>query len=293
MNQILEIGFKGNRKEYFNNPLQYPFRVGDYAIVEADRGEDLGIILQVGILAFLKGIQDESNLRKILRKPNEKDLQRYEDNRALEKDAFGMCKAKIAEHKLQMKLVDVEYQFDRNKLTFYFTADKRVDFRELVKDLASIYRTRIELRQIGVRDEARRLGGYGPCGRQLCCTSFLHEFDPITTQHAKEQNLPLNPTKLSGVCGRLKCCLRFEREFYQKANQRFPDVGSRIKTPDGVGTVERIDILKEEVYLRLNGEGITRYSLDEITNLILQGKHENVKKNSRNRGSNKNKKVVS
>ncbi|NOY78955.1 MAG: stage 0 sporulation family protein [Calditrichaeota bacterium] len=293
MSQILEIGFKGNRKEYFSNPLQFPFRVGDYAIVEADRGEDLGIILQVGILASLKGIQDESNLRKILRKPNEKDLRRYEENRALERDAFDMCKVKITAHHLQMKLVDVEYQFDRNKLTFYFTADKRVDFRELVKDLASIYRTRIELRQIGVRDEARRLGGYGPCGRQLCCTSFLHEFDPITTQHAKEQNLPLNPTKLSGVCGRLKCCLRFERDFYQKANQRFPDVGSTIKTPDGVGTVERIDILKEEVYLRINGEGITRYSLDEITNLILQGKHENVKKNSNHHRSHKNKKGVS
>ncbi len=293
MSQILEIGFKGNRKEYFNNPLQYPFRVGDYAIVEADRGEDLGIILQVGILASLKGIEDESNLRKILRKPNETDLQHYADNRALERDAFEMCKVKITEHQLQMKLVDVEYQFDRNKLTFYFTADKRVDFRELVKDLASIYRTRIELRQIGVRDEARRLGGYGPCGRQLCCTSFLHEFDPITTQHAKEQNLPLNPTKLSGVCGRLKCCLRFERDFYQEANQRFPDVGSRINTPDGLGTVERIDILKEEVYLRLNGEGVTRYSLDEITNLILQGKHQSEKKNSKNRRSNKGKKVVS
>lgn len=292
MNQILEIGFKGNRKEYFSNPLQYPFRVGDHAIVEADRGEDLGIILQVGILASLKGIEDETSLRKILRKPNEKDLQRYSENRALEKNAFETCQSKIAEHNLHMKLVDVEYQFDRNKLTFYFTAERRVDFRELVKDLASVYRTRIELRQIGVRDEARRLGGYGPCGRQLCCTSFLHEFDPITTQHAKEQNLPLNPTKLSGVCGRLKCCLRFEREFYQQANQRFPDVGSRIKTPNGSGVVERIDILKEEVYLRINGEDLTRYSLDEITNLILQAKHENVKKNSKNHRSNKNKKAV-
>ncbi|HDZ13071.1 MAG TPA: hypothetical protein ENH53_12765, partial [Bacteroidetes bacterium] len=173
MNQVLEIGFIGNRKEYCSNPLQFPFRVGDYAIVEADRGEDLGIILQVGILAFLKGIDDEAGLRKILRKPNKEDLDWYNENRALEKDAFEVCKEKILEHRLIMKLVDVEYQFDRNKLTFYFTAERRVDFRELVKDLAAIYRTRIELRQIGVRDEARRLGGYGPCGRQLCCTSFL------------------------------------------------------------------------------------------------------------------------
>ncbi|GBD94142.1 hypothetical protein BMS3Abin05_01740 [bacterium BMS3Abin05] len=272
MNQVLEIGFIGNRKEYCSNPLQFPFRVGDYAIVEADRGEDLGIILQVGILAFLKGIDDEAGLRKILRKPNKEDLDWYNENRALEKDAFEVCKEKILEHRLIMKLVDVEYQFDRNKLTFYFTAERRVDFRELVKDLAAIYRTRIELRQIGVRDEARRLGGYGPCGRQLCCTSFLHEFDPVTTQFAKEQNLPLNPTKLSGVCGRLKCCLRFEREFYQESNQRFPDVGSRIQIPDGLGVVERIDILKEEVYLRINGEGTVRYSLDEISNLLLQEK---------------------
>ncbi len=270
MGLVLEIGFKGNRKEYFSNPLQFPFRIGDYAIVEADRGEDLGVVLQVGILASLKGIEDEKALKKILRKPNAQDLKRYEENRAMERDAFAVCKEKIEKHRLNMKLVDVEYQYDRNKLTFYFTAERRVDFRELVKDLASVYRTRIELRQIGVRDEARRLGGYGPCGRQLCCTSFLMEFDPITTQFAKEQNLPLNPTKLSGVCGRLKCCLRFEQEFYQQANRRFPGVGSKIQTPEGVGIVERIDILKEEIYLKMNGEGIVRFSMDEISNLILQ-----------------------
>ncbi len=289
MGLVLEIGFKGNRKEYFSNPLQFPFRIGDYAIVEADRGEDLGVVLQVGILASLKGIEDENALKKILRKPNPQDLTRYEENRALEREAFGVCKEKIEHHHLNMKLVDVEYQYDRNKLTFYFTAERRVDFRELVKDLASVYRTRIELRQIGVRDEARRLGGYGPCGRQLCCTSFLMEFDPITTQFAKEQNLPLNPTKLSGVCGRLKCCLRFEQEFYQQANRRFPDVGTRIQTPEGVGVVERIDILKEEIYLRLNGEGTVRFSMDEISNLILQdgGEKRKKKQGSKKRRSNR------
>ncbi len=278
MGLVLEIGFKGNRKEYFSNPLQFPFRIGDYAIVEADRGEDLGVVLQVGILASLKGIEDETALKKILRKPNAQDLKRYEENRAMERDAFAVCKEKIEKHRLNMKLVDVEYQYDRNKLTFYFTAERRVDFRELVKDLASVYRTRIELRQIGVRDEARRLGGYGPCGRQLCCTSFLMEFDPITTQFAKEQNLPLNPTKLSGVCGRLKCCLRFEQEFYKNANRRFPDVGSKIQTPEGVGIVERIDILKEEIYLKMNGEGVVRFSMDEISNLLLQDGGEKRKK---------------
>ncbi len=289
MGLVLEIGFKGNRKEYFSNPLQFPFRIGDYAIVEADRGEDLGVVLQVGILASLKGIEDEKALKKILRKPNAQDLKRYEENRALERDAFSVCKEKIVKHKLNMKLVDVEYQYDRNKLTFYFTAERRVDFRELVKDLASVYRTRIELRQIGVRDEARRLGGYGPCGRQLCCTSFLTEFDPITTQFAKEQNLPLNPTKLSGVCGRLKCCLRFEQEFYQQANRRFPGVGSRIQTPEGVGIVERIDILKEEIYLKLNGEGVVRFSMDEISNLLLQdpGEKRGKRKGSKKRRANR------
>jgi cell fate regulator YaaT (PSP1 superfamily) len=289
MGLVLEIGFKGNRKEYFSNPLQFPFRIGDYAIVEADRGEDLGVVLQVGILASLKGIEDENALKKILRKPNPQDLTRYEENRALERDAFGVCKEKIEHHHLNMKLVDVEYQYDRNKLTFYFTAERRVDFRELVKDLASVYRTRIELRQIGVRDEARRLGGYGPCGRQLCCTSFLMEFDPITTQFAKEQNLPLNPTKLSGVCGRLKCCLRFEQEFYQQANRRFPNVGTKIQTPEGVGVVERIDILKEEIYLKVNGEGVVRFSMDEISNLILQDSGEKRKKrqSSKKRRSNR------
>ena len=289
MGLVLEIGFKGNRKEYFSNPLQFPFRIGDYAIVEADRGEDLGVVLQVGILASLKGIEDENALKKILRKPNPQDLTRYEENRALERDAFGVCKEKIEHHHLNMKLVDVEYQYDRNKLTFYFTAERRVDFRELVKDLASVYRTRIELRQIGVRDEARRLGGYGPCGRQLCCTSFLMEFDPITTQFAKEQNLPLNPTKLSGVCGRLKCCLRFEQEFYQQANRRFPNVGTKIQTPEGVGVVERIDILKEEIYLKVNGEGVVRFSMDEISNLILQDGGEKRKKrqSSKKRRSNR------
>jgi len=289
MGLVLEIGFKGNRKEYFSNPLQFPFRIGDYAIVEADRGEDLGVVLQVGILASLKGIEDENALKKILRKPNPQDLTRYEENRALERDAFGVCKEKIEHHHLNMKLVDVEYQYDRNKLTFYFTAERRVDFRELVKDLASVYRTRIELRQIGVRDEARRLGGYGPCGRQLCCTSFLMEFDPITTQFAKEQNLPLNPTKLSGVCGRLKCCLRFEQEFYQQANRRFPNVGTKIQTPEGVGVVERIDILKEEIYLKVNGEGVVRFSMDEISNLTLQDSGEKRKKrqSSKKRRSNR------
>ncbi|RKY79040.1 hypothetical protein DRQ12_04670 [candidate division KSB1 bacterium] len=272
MTDILEVVFKGNRKEYFSNPQQFPFVVGDYAIVEADRGEDLGKVIQVECI--LPQGKSASELKKILRKPSKKDLERLAENRRLEAEAFEVCKEKIVKHNLLMKLVDVEYQFDHNKLTFYFTADKRVDFRELVKDLAATYRTRIELRQIGVRDEARRLGGYGPCGLPMCCISFLREIDPITTQCAKEQNLPLNPSKLSGVCGRLKCCLRFEIDFYQQASEQFPDVGQSVHTPEGEGIVERIDILKEEVYLRFSDNRVERYSLDEISNLLLSSVHK-------------------
>ena len=274
MSDVLEIIFKGNRKENYSNPQQFPFMVGDYAIVEADRGEDFGRVIQQGCI--LPEGETESALKKILRKANERDFKKIQENRRLEEEAFEVCKEKIVKHNLVMKLVDVEYQFDRNKLTFYFTAEKRVDFRELVKDLASTYRTRIELRQIGVRDEARRLGGYGPCGLPMCCISFLREFDPITTQCAKEQNLPLNPSKLSGVCGRLKCCLRFEIDFYQQANEQFPDVGSLVRTPEGEGVVERIDILKEEVYLKFGDNRVERYSLDEISNLLLSSARKEV-----------------
>jgi len=265
---ILEIGFKGQRREYFANPQQFPFKVGDFVIVEADRGEDLGSVVAIVGMAALRNI-DPRELKKILRKAGPRDITRLQENRHLEEEALKVCEEKICKHGLNMKLVDAEYQLDRKKLTFYFTAEKRVDFRALVRDLAAVYRTRIELRQIGVRDEARRLGGYGPCGLRLCCTTFLKEFDPITTHLAKEQNLPLNPTKLSGVCGRLKCCLRYEKEFYEEAQQRFPDVNSQVQTPTGIGVVERIDFIREEVYLRFQNNRVERYSLDEISNLIL------------------------
>jgi len=267
---VVEIGFKGCRREYYANQQQFPFKNGDFAIVEADRGEDLGKVLQVGVLLSEKG--DIAELKNIIRKPSPQDIYRLEENHKLELDALEVCKEKVAKHGLNMKLVDTEFQFDRNKLTFYFTAEKRVDFRELVKDLAAIYRTRIELRQIGVRDEARRTGGYGPCGLRLCCTTIMREFDTITTQCAKEQNLPLNPSKLSGVCGRLKCCLRFEVDFYQTAAQEFPNVGQMIQTPNGEAVVNRIDIIKDEVILRFSDQRFERYSLDEISNLLLSSK---------------------
>lgn len=269
MVSVVEIGFKGCRREYYLNPQQFPFKNGDYAVVEADRGEDLGKVLQVGLLVSLSNNKD---IKNIIRKPLAQDTFKIEENRKLEEEALMVCREKIVKHNMQMKLVDTEYQFDRNKLTFYFTADKRVDFRELVKDLAAVYRTRIELRQIGVRDEARRLGGYGACGIKLCCTTIMREFDTITTQCAKEQNLPLNPSKLSGVCGRLKCCLRYEIDFYQTAVQQFPDVGQEITTPKGKATVDRIDIIKDEVILLFSDAQHENYSLDEISNMLLTSK---------------------
>jgi cell fate regulator YaaT (PSP1 superfamily) len=266
MYDYIEVVFKGERKQIYSNPQQFPFKVSDYIIVEADKGEDLGQVNQVGTLLSKKKSDDKP--KSILRKPDHEDLKKLEENREKEKNAFGVCKEKIEKHGLIMKLVDVEYQFDNNKITFYFTADRRVDFRELVKDLAAQYKVRIELRQIGVRDEARRIGGYGVCGRKLCCTSFLKEFEPITTQCAKEQFLPLNPQKLSGVCGRLMCCLNYERKYYLEILQKFPPIESEIKTPQGIAILEKIDVFTEEAILKyIKEEGSDEYvrvSLEEI-----------------------------
>lgn len=259
---MIEIIFKGERKEIYNNPQQFPFKIGDYAIVEAEKGEDLGIVNQLGSMLERKKVEGE--IRNIIRKPTAKDLEKYKENRRKEFEAYQLCRKKIVEHGLDMKLVDVEYQFDGNKITFYFTADKRIDFRELVKDLASIYKVRIELRQIGVRDEAKRIGGYGLCGRKLCCTTFLKEFEPITTQCAKEQNLPLNPQKLSGLCGRLLCCLMYERDFYKEQTERLPKIGDRFKTPQGVGTVTKVDVFSETITLALSETKFEHFTLEKL-----------------------------
>lgn len=266
MYDYIEVVFKGERKQIYANPQQFPFKVGDYVIVEADKGEDLGQVNQAGALLSMK--KSDVPLKSVLRKTTPEDLKKLEQNRQKERAAFKVCKEKIEKHGLNMKLVDVEYQFDGNKITFYFTAERRVDFRELVKDLAAHYKVRIELRQIGVRDEARRFGGYGICGRKLCCTSFLKEFDPITTQSAKEQNLPLNPQKLSGICGRLMCCLNYELEFYLEANRKFPPVGTQIATEKGIAVVDKFDVFKEEVILKYENEEYEKRSLAEVNQLL-------------------------
>jgi cell fate regulator YaaT (PSP1 superfamily) len=249
---LIEIMFKGARKEIYKNPQQFPFKIGDYAIVEAEKGEDLGIVNQIG--SMLERKKTEGELRNIIRKPTHRDLEAYHGNRQKELDAYKTCRGKIVDHNLEMKLVDVEYQFDSNKITFYFTAEKRVDFRELVKDLATVYKVRIELRQIGVRDEAKRIGGYGSCGRNLCCSTFLKEFEPITTQCAKEQNLPLNPQKLSGLCGRLLCCLMYERDFYRQQMDKLPPIGARYKTPTGMAIIVAVDVFNERVTVNFTPE---------------------------------------
>ena len=264
MSEYIEILFKGERKEIYTNPQQFPFKIGDYAIVEADKGEDLGVVNQMGGLLDRK--KQEGQLKKILRKPDRSDLDRYRLNREKEVEAFKICKEKIVKHGLSMKLVDVEFQFDCNKITFYFAAEKRVDFRELVKDLAAEYRVRIELRQIGVRDEAKRIGGYGTCGRKLCCTTFLQEFEPITTQCAKEQQLPLNPQKLSGLCGRLLCCLLYEKDFYKESLEKFPQIGEKIKTDKGTGTLQKVDVFKEMGQVLYEDNSVGWICIDEILN---------------------------
>ena len=240
--KLVEVVFKGERKAIFKDRNDVEILEGEYVVVEAERGYDLGKASCVGSLVKLKRGKGET--RSIIRKAQEGDLETLKKNQEREKAAFKVCREKIKHFKLDMKLVDVEMQFDGSKITFYFTAAQRVDFRELVKDLASIYRTRIELRQIGVRDEAKRISGCGVCGRKQCCTAFLTEFEQITTQMAKDQQLALNPSKISGNCGRLLCCLRYENEMYVDIFADFPPVGSRITLGSKQGTLTYVNIFQ-------------------------------------------------
>ena len=249
MKTIVGIRFKKPGKIYFFDPGNIEFKLKDYAIVDTSTGEEYA---EVAIAN--KQVSEErivAPLRKVIRKATYKDRKHYEENKRKEKEAFKVAENKIKKHKLKMNLTDVEYKFDNSKITFYFTSDGRVDFRELVKDLAAIYKTRIELRQIGVRDEVRRIGGNGVCGRELCCCTFLNNFDAVSIKMAKEQNLSLNPSKISGNCGRLMCCLRYEQEAYEEKLARMPKIGAIVKTEDGEGTVDSIETLKEIVRVKL------------------------------------------
>jgi len=276
MAKILEIAFKGGRKAFFSNLQEFPFVVGDLVVVQAEKGEDLGRVVNMGSLVDQRA--GDGEFLHILRKPSRNDLERLGENQQLERDAFYDCRRRIEEHGLEMKLVDVEYQFDRNKITFYFTSENRVDFRALVRDLAGRYRTRIELRQIGVRDEAKRIGGVGVCGRRLCCTTFLREFEPVVTQFAKDQNLALNPTKLSGACGRLMCCLRYERNFYTEILGKFPEAGQRVKTPKGTGMLLKIDVIAQKAIIQYENEEEDKIGLEELMALLEAEKEKKKKK---------------
>lgn len=281
MAKILEIEFKGGRKAFFANPQEFPFVVGDLVVVQAEKGEDLGRVVNMGSLVDKRAGDQE--FLQIIRKPSRKDLEQMEENLKLERDAFFDCRKRIEENGLEMKLVDVEYQLDRNKLTFYFTSDRRVDFRVLVRDLASRYRTRIELRQIGVRDEAKRIGGVGVCGRRLCCTTFLREFEPVVTQFAKDQNLALNPTKLSGGCGRLMCCLRYERDFYVEILKKFPEIETTVKTAKGTGVLKKVDVFEEKAVIEYENAEEEKFGLRELRMLLETEKEKKTRKSKKSK----------
>ena len=242
---IIGVRFRNVGKVYYFSPRELDICVGDHVIVETARGVEYGfVVLGPKEVDDSKVIQP---LKEVIRIATPKDDAREESNRKKEKEAFEICQKRIRAHNLEMKLIDAEYTFDNNKMLFYFTADGRIDFRELVKDLAAVFKTRIELRQIGVRDETKILGGIGICGRPLCCHTYLSEFAPVSIKMAKEQNLSLNPTKISGQCGRLMCCLKYEQDYYEETLKKLPRVGKEIMTPDGVGYVTEINVLKEKV----------------------------------------------
>ena len=266
MIKVVGIRFQRAGKIYYFDPLDYELETAMHVIVETARGVEMGTVLIPP-----KEIEDDKvvqPLKPVIRVATDEDEKVMERNKEREAEAFVICKEKIAKHGLEMKLVAAEYTFDSNKLLFYFTADGRIDFRELVKDLASVFRTRIELRQIGVRDETKMLGGIGICGRELCCKSYLTDFIPVSIKMAKEQNLSLNPTKISGVCGRLMCCLKNEQETYEYLNSRLPAVGDTVTTPTGLhGVVSGINVLRQIVKVVVdNGEEkeLQEYSVDDL-----------------------------
>lgn len=251
MAEVIGVRFKSVGKVYYFDPQSEQFSIGQKVIVETARGVECGEVVLANRQIDEKEII--SPLKPVMRLANQQDLEQVEKNKLKEKEAFNICLEKIEKHKLEMKLVDVEYTFDNNKILFYFTADGRVDFRELVKDLASVFRTRIELRQIGVRDESKMLGGLGVCGRPFCCSTFLGEFQPVSIKMAKEQSLSLNPTKISGTCGRLMCCLKYEQDVYEELLRITPKIGAYVKTPDGKGTVIDANLLTGSLQVRLDG----------------------------------------
>ena len=276
MIKIVGVRFRTAGKIYYFDPKKLPIKKGDHVIVETARGIEYG-----SVVANPKEIPDDEvvqPLKAVMRIATPDDDARVERNLAKEKDAMRICAEKIRKHKLDMKLIDAEYTFDNNKVLFYFTADGRIDFRDLVKDLASVFKTRIELRQIGVRDETKLLGGIGICGRPLCCHTFLSEFAPVSIKMAKEQNLSLNPTKISGVCGRLMCCLKNEEETYEYLNSQLPNIGDYVTTPEGIrGQVKAVSVLRQRVKVLIEQNDTKEERDYAVGDLKFKAKRKNIK----------------
>jgi cell fate regulator YaaT (PSP1 superfamily) len=276
---VVGVRFKKAGKIYYFDPGDLPIEIGDKVIVETIRGIEFGEVV-VGI----KEVAEEeivAPLKKVIRIATPEDVEHYYENKKKEAEAFEICLQKIQQHGLEMNLIDVEYTFDNTKVIFYFTAEGRVDFRELVKDLAAVFRMRIELRQIGVRDEAKIIGGLGPCGRPLCCTTFLGEFEPVSIKMAKDQNLSLNPTKISGICGRLMCCLKYEQEMYDKIKAELPKVGSIIRVGDKEMKIAEVDVIRRKLKVKVkNAEGIEiikEYDPEEVE--VIEEREEEIEEN--------------
>lgn len=276
MKKIIGVRFKKPGKIYFFDPGNLEINKNDNVIVETTMGEEIGIVV-----IPKREIKEEkltTPLKKVIRVANKNDIDSLEKYKKKEPEALKICKEKIKKYKLDMNLIDVEYKFDGSKILFYFTADGRIDFRELVKDLASVFRTRIELRQIGVRDEVKRIGGNGVCGRELCCCTFLNNFETVSIKMAKEQNIALNPSKISGNCGRLMCCLKYEQDVYSEKLSRLPKVGAIVKTEAGEGTVEGVEVLKEVLKVKIkDGDDYTYKKFDaKDVKVIKESKNNNV-----------------
>ena len=278
MTKVIGVRFRTAGEIYYFDPTRFEIKKGDHVIVETARGVEYGTV--VGGIREVDDSKVVQPLKPVLRIATERDNEQEAANKGKEKEAFRICQEKIRKHGLDMKLIDAEYTFDNNKVLFYFTADGRIDFRELVKDLASVFKTRIELRQIGVRDETKILGGIGICGRRLCCHTHLSEFVPVSIKMAKEQNLSLNPTKISGVCGRLMCCLKHEEETYEDLNRRLPNIGDYVTTDDGLkGEVSSVNVLRQQVKVIVNVDDekeIREYPLDQLR---FKKRHGRNKKN--------------
>ena len=290
MADVVGVKFKDVGKMYYFSPGKNRVNVGDHVIVETARGLEFGTVCREQ--TTVNDSELVAPLKNIIRIATEADQKKHEENLAKKDNALRLCQEKIDAHGLEMKLIDVEYTFDNSKVVFYFTADGRVDFRELVKDLASVFRMRIELRQIGVRDEAKMIGGVGSCGRGLCCSTWLRDFEPVSIKMAKVQNLSLNPTKISGICGRLMCCLKYENDIYNELKKGMPNVGERVKTPDGVGVVTDINILENLVRTRLILEESSKENGNEeklSTEFYSYGKEEIKRLGKKNRKGGKGK----